>query len=365
MPDPPPEDVEVGGDWVNDRGEWDDGGELELCGDPCREPCCDPSYFASVGGLIFTRDRPRFRQISFDDTDLVGQVLSTHSGLGRWDGGVQVDFGWQLTPDCALKATYWGLFGARTTTTVYAADLTGHLNTAFDLRPLNIAGSGNVNDDIFDAAHAHRIRRDYEVHNVELNLLSGELPVTADGRLQVGYLAGVRYLRFTEEFHYASAQAEFGVDPASEGYYDINVGNDLWGVQLGGRADWFVTPRFSIYTAPKFGIFGNYMEHSSHIHNINGSAIVGPGNPLAGDAFDISSNRTEVSFVGEIDVGLDYQFSPSLGAALGYRALAVSGLAYATDQIPNHFADLPGVAAIDHNADMILHGGYANVTVIW
>ena len=48
-----------------------------------------------------------------------------------------------------------------------------------------------------------------------------------------------------------------------------------------------------------------------------------------------------------------------------YRALAVSGLAYATDQIPRHFADLPGVAEIDHNAEMILHGGYASVTVTW
>ncbi|MFO7901319.1 MAG: BBP7 family outer membrane beta-barrel protein [Pirellulaceae bacterium] len=329
------------------------------------EPCCDPSYFARVGGLVFTRDRPRFRQISFDDTDLVGQVLSTHSGLGRWDAGGQVDVGWQLTPTCTLTATYWGLFGEQVTTTVYAANLTGNLNTAFDLQPLNITGSGNVNDDLFDAAHAHRIRRDYEVHNVEVNLLSGPLPTTAGGRLQASYLAGVRYLRFTEDFHYAAAQSAFGVDPVNEGYYDINVGNDLWGVQLGGRADWFVTPRFSIYTAPKFGVFGNYMEHASHIHNINGSAIVGSGNPLAGEAFDISSNRTEVSFVGEIDVGFDYQFSPCLGAALGYRALAISGLAYATDQIPNHFADLPGVAAIDHNADLILHGGYANVTVTW
>ena len=187
-----------------------------------------------------------------------------------------------------------GLFGEQVTSTVYAGSLVGNLNTAFDLGPLNI-GSDNVND-LFDAAQVHRVRRDYEVHNVELNLIGGQWPLLAGGRFQASYLAGFRYLRFTEDFQYASADAAttFGLDPANEAYYDIDVGNDLWGVQLGGRAHWFVTPRFSIYTAPKFGIYGNTMEHTSHIYNTNGSAVVGPGNPLAGDAYHINSDRTEV-----------------------------------------------------------------------
>ncbi len=107
------------------------------------------------------------------------------------------------------------------------------------------------------------------------------------------------------------------------------------------------------------------MEHHSRIYNANGSAVVGPGNPLVGGVYDIASDKTITSFIGEFDLGLSYQFTHCLGASLGYRALAVSGLAYATDQIPSHFADLPGVAMIDSNADMILHGGYATVTLTW
>lgn len=338
----------------------------ETCCDPCCEPVCGPCWYATVGGLYLTRNRPRFSQISFDTTDLVGQVLSTNNGLGQWDPGAIARLGWYLSPTCALEATYWGVYPGDATSTVYGANLVGALNSVFDFSPLNI-GSDNVNDDLFDGAQAHRIQRDYDVHNVELNFIAGRLPMTPQCGFQVSYLAGLRYFRFTEDFLYASAHDNpiFGADPASEVYYDIRVRNNLWGFQLGGRADWFVTPRFSIYTAPKFGIYGNCMDHHSRIYNVNGTAVVGPGNPLAGGLFDIASDKSIASFLGEIDLGLQYQFSPCLSAEIGYRVLAVSGLAYATDQIPPHFADLPGVAMIDSNADLILHGGYAAVTWAW
>ena len=339
--------------------------ETPVCCDPCCDPCCGPSWYAGVGGLLFTRNRPRFSQISFDDTNLVGQVLSTDTGLGHWDTGPQVQLGWYVSPCWALELNYWGIYAEETEAIVYAADLVGNLNTVFDFRPLNI-GADNVND-LFDAAQAHRIHRDYEIHNFELNMIGGRLPWMEGSCLRVSYLAGLRDLRFTEDFHYGSADANpvFGADLANEAYYDIDVRNNLWGCQLGGRADWFVTPQFSLYAAPKFGIYANYMEHRSEIYNVNGVAVVGPGNPLSGDAFDIASNETLISFIGELDLGLSYQFRECWSAAIGYRAIAVSGLAFATDQIPRHFADLPGVVDVDGNADMILHGGYAAITLFW
>lgn len=335
--------------------------------EPCCEPYCGPCFYTTVGGLIFTRNRHRFQQLSYDDTNLVGQVLSTDSGMGRWDAGGQITMGWYLNPccGCALEMTYWGIYGDMVETTVYTNDIPGNLNTAFDFSPLNI-GATNVND-LFDAAQVHRVRRDYDVHNVEVNLVGGRFPGLMSGPFQLSYLTGFRFLRFTEEFFYASADTvpSFGADPANEAYLDIDVSNNLWGWQFGGRADWFVTPRFSVYAAPKFGLYANYMEQHSRVYNANGTAVVGPGNPLAGGVYDITSDKTIVSFLGELDAGLSYQFLPCLGASIGYRAVAISGLAYATDQIPSHFADLPGVAMIDSNADMILHGGYAAVTLTW
>ncbi len=331
----------------------------------CCEPYCGPTWYAGVGGLVFTRNRPRFSQISYDDTNLVGQVLSTNAGLGQWDFGPQATIGWNINPCWALEFTYWGIYAEDTGATAYASQLVGNLNSALDFSPLNI-GADNVND-LYDAAQAHRIARDYSVSNFELNLIGGQFPRMDGSCFRTSYLAGLRYLRFGEQFQYASADANpvFGADPTNEAFYDIDAQNNLWGLQLGGRADWFVTPRFSIYAAPKFGIYANYMEQHSRIYNVNGAAVVGPGNPLAGGVYDIASDKTITSFIGELDLGLSYQFTECWSAAIGYRALAVSGVAYATDQIPSHFADLPGVVAIDDNADMILHGGYAAITLTW
>jgi hypothetical protein len=45
----------------------------------------------------------------------------------------------------------------------------------------------------------------------------------------------------------------------------------------------------------------------------------------------------------------------------GYRALAVTGIALPSAQIPNNFEDVFGVAQIDSNGSMILHGAFLGV----
>jgi hypothetical protein len=342
----------------------------EPCG-PCDAgwgctPCYQPCWYVAGGGVVMVRNRPRFEQLSFDDTDLVGQVLSTHTGVGSsYDGGAEFRVGRYLGCGAALEAAYWGIYGDNQEATVLGADLVGFLNTVFDLRPLNI-GTDNVND-LFDAAAAHRVRRDYEVHNVELNLIVGGTPCGPSCGWNFSYLAGVRYFQFREDFQYASADANpvFGADPANEAYYDIDVDNDMVGFQLGARGDYYLTPSLRLYAAPKFGIYGNHMRQHSRIYNANGTAVVGPGNPLAGQEFDIRSSKTVTSFLGELDAGLNYQITPHWSAALGYRVVVVSNVALATDQIPDNFGDLPGVADIDYNATLIVHGAYARVQFSW
>ena len=45
--------------------------------------------------------------------------------------------------------------------------------------------------------------------------------------------------------------------------------------------------------------------------------------------------------------------------------MAVSGIAWASEQIPANFADLPGVADIDANATLVLHGAYVSAERRW
>jgi hypothetical protein len=157
----------------------------------------------------------------------------------------------------------------------------------------------------------------------------------------------------------------FGVDPANEGYYDIDVENHLLGVQLGTNASWYVGSRTRLRATPKVGIFNNHINQLQRIYNVNGVAVVDAGNPFAGQAYDVSNSKDDVSFLAEIDLGLDYRLSRLWSITAGYRAVALTGVALATSQIPGDFADLDDVRDINNDESLILHGAYAGATFMW
>jgi len=237
---PCPGSYSCGSGLVPNGGANYDQGCMEETAATCEPPIagpawCGPRWYVGANGLIFTRNKPKFSQLSFDDTDPVGQVLSTDTGLGRWDGGPEVTLGWYFHENAALEATYWGIYGGSQQSTAYGSAIPGNLNSVFDFRTLNI-GTDNVND-LYDAAAAHRVRRGYDVNNFELNFVQGRTPWTPCRNWQVSYLAGLRYMRFAEDFQYASADTVpiFGADPAHEAYYDIGIANNLWGFFWGGE----------------------------------------------------------------------------------------------------------------------------------
>lgn len=349
---------------------WDSPGIVDGCCDdgccdPCAPICCDPLWSVSASGLMFTRGRPEFFQMSFDTNDFTSAPIRSTDGFGTWDGGAEIRFAMPLGCNRSFEAVYWGIYGGNEENTVFATDMVGALNTTFDFNLLQI-GTTNVNG-LYDGAAAHRLRRQYDVHNVEFNFLCGGLPACGCSNLTLGYMAGFRYVRFTEDFQYATASTDpvFGNDPANEAYYDIDLENHLFGLQAGLQADWLITPRLTSYGRAKFGIYNNYVEHRSVIYNVNGTAEFVPGvPPLSGQPFDIISNTNAAATIGELDLGLSYRLSYHWRAALGYRGIAFAGVAIPTDQLPG-YGRMPGVEGIDHNSWMLLHGGYASIEYCW
>lgn len=338
------------------------------CGAGCGwyNPC--QSWWVGANFLYMDRDKEDFNQLSFDDTDPVGSVLSTDSANMTWSPGFEVFFGkWFCGGAYGIEARYWGIFPSNEEQSVYATQLTGNLNTVFDMQPLNI-GATNVNS-LYDAADLHRVRRSWAFHNVEINWLQGYGFSGGCGcsSFDVGLIGGVRYFRFDEGFQYASSDngAAFGVDPANEAYYDIDVENNLIGFQLGANATYTVGPRFRFRGTPKVGVYGNHVNQSQRIYNATGVATVGPGNPLAGVAYDVNTSKDDVSFLAELDLGFDYKATCHWSFNAGYRAVAVTGVALATHQIPRNFADIPGAQDIDNDQSIILHGGYIGATYSW
>ena len=353
-------------------GAWSDGGYGCGSGDSCDtgtcaiDACCNPCtcWWVGAGFLYMGRDNQDFHQIAFDTGNPVGSILSSDSASMNFSPGFQINAGrWFCDGAFGVEAVYWGIFPENQSETAFGG-APSNLNSVYDFGTLNIGG-GNIGG-LWDNSAAQRIQRSWNFQNVELNLLQG-YNYNCGSSFSVGMIGGVRYFRFDEGFQYATADAVpvFGADPANEAYYDIDVENHLVGVQLGARANWLMTQRFQLHATPKVGVFNNHVSQMQRIYNSTGTAVVDAGNPLAGTVYDINSSKDDVSLLAELDIGFDYRFSCHWSINAGYRAVAITGVALATSQIPVSFGDIPGAQDIDNDESLILHGGYLGATYAW
>ena len=87
--------------------------------------------------------------------------------------------------------------------------------------------------------------------------------------------------------------------------------------------------------------------------------------------FDVIASKDDVAFLGELRLGGAYTLRHNSGGRPiwrlygGYRAVALTGVALPTNQIPADFSDVVGVANIKSNGSMILHGLQAGVELAY
>lgn len=333
-----------------------------------------PRWFGGLYGLGMTRNADDSVWLSYHTSDPARHLLVSRDADDQWQSGNEFRFGRTFGGGrYALEVDVWGVYVKRSEVNV-GARAGGALNSALDFgvliadgEPGGLGAAVPVNS-FFDDASVHRLRRSYEFQNIELNLL--QLPLcgaTLHGGgpkgLRCHGLLGIRFFRGDDHIEYASDLADdvFGSSD-DEVFYNIDVKNYLTGVQLGGRADYLLWRRFSVYTDVKFGLYGNHIAHRSSIATGSGSAIVGPAAVAnVGRPFDVRSTKNDVAFLGEIRLGLDYQFTSTWRLTGGYRAVALSGVALPTDQMPNNFDDIDGVAQIDSSGSMMVHGFLAGI----
>ena len=210
--------------------------------------------------MYLERNKPNPFQTSFDTTNPIGQLILNTDTLGDWEPGFEVRVGRYIHCNRAVEIGYWSIGdfeGSGLRLSIRAG--VGGLNTPFDFRSLNFAGMP-VND-LFDGAQTHALTRSNEIHNLELNFINF---TSCDpcSRLQSSFLAGLRYFRFTEDWGLGSSDTSpaFGVDPANEAFWNIDVENNLYGLQLGGRGSYAFTQKLSAYASPRVGAFWNDMS---------------------------------------------------------------------------------------------------------
>jgi hypothetical protein len=330
---------------------------------PCARGLCGP-WFGSVGGLIMTRDDGNPYPFSYDSANEEIQLTNTRDASMQWGGGVDVRFGRYFNCNQnAVEFVYWGVYPSSEESTTLANQVAGGLNGILNWDQLDYDGAPA--DGWVDNAEAHRVRRDFEFHNLEVNLLQFPSCYASNPcgtqRFCFNWGAGVRYFRFAEHLQFGAddQDTEF-TGAANEIYYDIGVKNNLIGFQLNAQGQYYVTQRLSLLAGTKFGLFANHINHHSRIGGAWGDAIINNG-PNEWAPFNVKSNKNDIAFLGELNVGLNYQMSCCWSATLGYRAVAVTGVALPSNQIYSDLRGIQDVAIVDSNGSLILHGGYAGV----
>ncbi|MCA9184109.1 MAG: BBP7 family outer membrane beta-barrel protein [Pirellulaceae bacterium] len=393
-------------------GGWGGGYGVQL-------PSACPRWFGGAYGLIFNRVADDPVWISTSDTDPTRSYTNTADALDTSFGGFEARIG--RTFDCCrwgMEVVYWGLFPSAAKTAVTTADVPGNLMPNFDFNDVYLdmvdATGTPYRDTMYNViagdpdqygnaapSRLHCVVRDSEIHNVEINFLSGSLFNTggccggcgvggcgvgdcgcntcgscgvsprwgsfasAPRRLSANWLFGVRYFKFSDYMQLGFENQNGvmdGYDPWGTGnndqvFWDIDVDNNLVGVQLGVDLDYNVTKALQLEVGSRFGLYGNHMSVVHNMYNAHGSAYLwNDPNQL----FYSDTTRNDVAFLGELRVGGGYKVSKHLRLTGGYRAIVASGVATSTHQLP--VAHLPAqmnhTSQIKSNGDLILHGVY-------
>ncbi len=353
-------------------------------------PACGP-WIGGIGFLFMGRDYETNARLSFHLNNLRGNAISSRNAELNTMPGAEVSFGRCCANGLTIMATYWGLYPSDNW-----AMVTGEPNThlrGLDLLDYTIPGVGTATvHDMFNSAEAHRVYRQNEFHNAEINLFAGSLcsnfcspccnpcggcetdscgcgPGTGTAGavngafnrgLGVTWFVGARYFRFEENFQYAASQTGAFVNDPQEMYYDIDVTNDLFGMQFGGLMQYQCSCKCSLFASTRVGMYYNYLDQGQRIYGASGTSIINTCS-YTGTHYDLESNKHDMAMIGEFQVGVGYCIMPCLRATVSYRVLGVSGVALAPNQIPTNFNYVPEVLSINSDGSLLLHGGYCGI----
>jgi len=302
-----------------------------------------------------------FRRNYGDDvllSDGQGDTLTTGDADHRQIGGFEAYFQVRASTGVGWEFRYFGLDPSGNTASLGNSPstvLVGLNNVAEAVGDPSVA-------DFFAQGNFHALTRESSIYNFEFNVLRNRSNIGWFNGMMGNFetLVGFRYIDFDESLQYNSG-SDAGTGPRSLAF-NSSVENALIGAQVGGRAEFNVYNKLGASIGTKFGMFynnaranrritGNFADGSTFDPNIvdGSTSILG---------YDFGSSEGDVSFLAEVDLGLIYQFSQSSRFRLGYRLIGVSGVAHASDNIPNDLSDVSQLRQTDDSGNLRLRGIY-------
>ena len=318
---------------------------------------------AGVSALIMNRTYGENRNISTNGT----QALSTGNTTFDTLGGVDVFVGRRRLNGLGWESRYFGLFPEDTSTQIGGnpTNLLPGLDQLTQFRQFRMPGIINFDTtagDIFDQGDPHVLTRQTEIHNFELNLLKNGR--TRRRASQTEYFVGFRYFQFGETLLAESIGTNQGDpfgSPESVGYFSTTE-NELYGIQIGTRSDYQIGSRLTLHVGLKGGAFNNTIRTRQRVDfRMPDGSISNPfidGGDLDGQRFDIGTENDVRSVMGELDVATSFQVSNAARVRVGYRAIAISDIAFASEQIGDNFNDASDLLNPTTDGSLVLQGGY-------
>ena len=342
-------------------------GSME-CAPP--EACFSSPWFVGASGLVMGRDAPNRVWTTYESANQANQLMHTDFEL-NWEAGAEITFGRRFCCDrWSVSATYWALnafsgFASQTAVGDVSTplDFTGviYANSA-----LNVPGVPTPQD-LFDGAREHRLWRTNEIHNIEINFVSNHVDVWMDDSsmgnpLAVDWMIGARFFRFEEDLTFGSLDSggyTWAADPDFQGYLEDQCTNNLVGFQIGGDVNYTVWEKWRLFVRPKVGIYNNHIRNSFMAYRGDGELFAPDPAVGVNGSYPVNATADTVSFLTEVNLGLDWQFLPRCSFTVGYRVMMATGIGLADNQIPFYIVDVPELANIDHNGQLVLHGVFS------
>ncbi len=191
---------------------------------------------------------------------------------------------------------------------------------------------------------------------------AGPLARSCSGRVRVMTSHGFRWFEVQDEMELA-----YNVDgapgyTAGDIYDHVEVENNLFGYQFGGRLTYCLGSRLDLNIGGKFGLYGNRVEMR---HRMGSETQVAYRNGAAADLIDTESSDTVLSSLGELDMGLGFRINNAWTVRGGYRLLGVTGVAKSTNSFPANYSSVASAAAVHADDSFLLHGGYVGLEFNW
>jgi len=296
-----------------------------------------------VRGLVMMRDNATNQALTSNAASET--VLSTRDADMDTSGGVEITLGKTLEDKTQrIETVYWGLFTRGDS--AMTSDAASGLNTLLNISGLSYNGFGNPLSAVFNSSANQTLTRSFEYHNVEWNFTSD---ILIDDKQSIRLLTGFRYFKADDRFN-------LNIDDVA---YSVTDDNHLFGAQVGALWTKRKGSKLTYHIGVKTGVYFNAIDHRTKIFGAAGHAFIeDPAIMNWRDDFNEYSKKIDMSFLGQLELGFDYLLTPSCQLTAGYRVMGVTGMAFATDQIPASFAEAAEGQPVTADGSLIMHGAY-------